>query len=103
MGKTQPEDKQEHWVQIVVQRPNGESNPVGEPLRAVFEAVLTDNGQVLAEGSKASDIAGGFAIRADIKIVPRQIGRHQIEVFMDNTLVARTPFTILELKPHSSN
>ena len=99
MGKTQPEDKAEHWVQIVLKRPNGEETSVGDPLRAVFESVLTDEGDaLLAEGSNASDIAGGFTIRAEISVVPRQVGRHQIEVLMDNALVARTPLTILELK-----
>ncbi len=54
---------------------------------------------MLADGSKESDIAGGFTIRAEIKVIPHQVGRHQIEVLMDDILVARTPFTIFELKP----
>ena len=103
-GKTQPEDKAEHSVQLVLVRPNGESTPIGEPLRAVFEAVLKEQGRsLLVDGSKESDIAGGFTVRAEINIVPRAVGRHQIEVFLDDILVARTPFTILELKPRTND
>ena len=103
-GKTQPEDKAEHWVQLTLERPNGDTTIIGEPLRAVFESILTDDGKsMLASGSKESDIAGGFTVRAEINIAPRQVGRYQIQVLMDDALVARTPFTILELKPRTNN
>lgn len=100
MGKMEPADESEHWAQIVIRRPSGEATPIGPPLRNVFRATLGEAGKrLLADGSKESDIAGGFAIRADITIVPRQTGRHQIEVAIDGSLVAKAPFTILELKP----
>ncbi len=100
MGKTQPDEKEEHSVQIVIRGPDGEAKPIGDPLRAVFVSILSEEGKaLLAEGSKVSDIAGGFTLRADIKVVPRQTGKYQVEVLMDSILVAKTPFTILELKP----
>jgi hypothetical protein len=104
MGKIQPEDKSEHWAQIVLHRPGLNPTPIGEPLRAVFQAEVSKEGKsLLAEGSKVSDIVGGFTIRAEFSIVPSQVGRYQLEVLMDNALVARVPFTILELKPRTGD
>jgi hypothetical protein len=104
MGKIQPEDKSEHWAQLVIETPDGSRSQIGEPLRAVFEVAISEEEKsLLAEGSSVSDIAGGFTIRANINFVSRQIGRHQIIVFLDGDLVARSPFTILELKPDAIN
>jgi len=60
---------------------------MGEPLHAIFQAELDDD-SMLAEGSRASDIAGGFSIRAEFTVLPRQVGRHQIAVFLDGELVS---------------
>jgi hypothetical protein len=99
MGKTKPEDSSEHSVQLVLIRPDEETSTVGDPLKAVFQPTMKDDGiSRLADGSKVSDIPGGFTIRAEISIVPRQVGRHQFAVYMDDQLVAKVPFTILELK-----
>lgn len=98
LGKTEPEDTTEHSVQLILQRPDGNRTLMGEPLRAVFEARLAEEGQLmLAEGSKASDIIGGFSIRAEINVIPSQVGRHDVLVLLDDQVIAKAPFTILEL------
>jgi hypothetical protein len=100
MGKTDPKDKSEHSVDMLLSKPDGTSAGLIQPIRAVFEARMNQEGlALLAEGSRAADIVGGFTIRADISIIPDQVGRHQIDVFMDDSLIARVPFTVLELKP----
>lgn len=104
MGKISPEDKSEHWARLLVQKPDGKTSQIGQPLRAVFEAVIDQpETYALAAGSDASKIAGGFTIVANIKIIPRQVGMHHILVIMDDIEVAKTPFTILELKPTTTD
>jgi hypothetical protein len=100
IGKTPPEDESKHSVQLGLIAPDGRRSFMGDPLEAVLQARLNDE-SLLAEGSKASDIAGGFTIVARINIVPTQVGLHYVVVFLDGQPVARCPFTILELKPQS--
>lgn len=102
MGKSEPEDNIEHSVQLILMRPDEQPTPVGGPLKAVFES-KTKAEHLLANGSLASDVVGGFSIRADISVVPRQVGRHQFIVYLDDEVVAKVPFTILELKPELSD
>ena len=100
MGKTYPDDKVEHSAQLIMVFPDGERSPMGEPLLAIFEAQY-DETSILAEGSNASDIAGGFSIRAEFTVFPKKVGMYQIAVLIDGEPAARVPFTILELKSNA--
>lgn len=81
-GKVPPDDESEHWVELFLVRPNGESSAIGESLRSVFP------------GQAQSDFPRGFTIGFHLVVLAKQMGTHYIVVNFDGEEVRRVPFIL---------
>lgn len=74
---------EEHAVELILERPNGESGNV-----ATSDAVRLVPSKV--DGPK------GISVVARFGVIPRQMGTHYLVILLDGKEVQRAPFTLAE-------
>jgi hypothetical protein len=82
-------DEAEHDLEFYLVRPDGERKLLGDPTKMPFKSTIP--------GAPA-----GFAMIANIGVVPKQMGTHYFALLFDNEEVARAPFTLVERKQEPS-
>lgn len=84
-GRVQIGDEVEHTIDFSLIRPNGDSKPIGDLVKAKIPSAVPG-------------FPGGFNIVVPIVVSPIQIGLHHFCVRFDGEEVRRTPFMLLERK-----
>jgi hypothetical protein len=79
-GKVPADDEAEHLIELFLIRPDGETKPVGEPIKSVFP------GQ--------PGFPRGFNIGFQLVVLATQMGIHYISVRFDGDEVRRVPFIL---------
>jgi hypothetical protein len=81
-GRVPAEDNSEHQLDIVLVRPNGETKPIGDPIRSVFPP------------SGQPGFQKGFNIGLQLGVAPTQMGVHHFSIKFDGEEVRRIPFIL---------
>ena|ERR1700722_10273887 len=80
-GRVPMEDDSEHILELVLIRPDGQTTPIGEPIRTAYP---------LSNPS----FPRGFNIAVQVGVKPTQMGLHHIAVSFDGEEVRRIPFIL---------
>jgi hypothetical protein len=81
-GKVPADDDSEHLIEFSLIRPNGETKPVGEPIRSVFP------------GGAQAGFPRGFNVALQLLVFATQMGLHYISIRFDGEEVRRVPFIL---------
>jgi len=85
-----PDDTDSHTVAFSITRPSGEMKTI-----PVFDNKVIEPGNV-PQADRAISVIG------QIGVDPKEFGRHEVTVYLDNKAVAATYFILMEQPPPSA-